>query len=35
LVFAGCDVGLVGDWHDLVPALASALRNMAPVVAGP
>jgi electron transfer flavoprotein alpha subunit len=26
LLFAQCDIGLVGDWHDLVPALASALR---------
>jgi electron transfer flavoprotein alpha subunit len=35
LVFSGCDIGLVGDWHELVPELASALRGLAPVVAGP
>ena len=28
-VFAQCDVGIVGDWHEVVPALASALRNQA------
>jgi electron transfer flavoprotein alpha subunit len=27
LVFSVCDVGLVGDWHDIVPALATALRH--------
>ena len=26
-VFTHCDVGIVGDWHVVVPALASALRN--------
>ena len=26
-VFAQCDVGIVGDWHVVVPALASALRD--------
>ena len=27
LVFDQCDVGIVGDWHDVVPALTSALRG--------
>jgi electron transfer flavoprotein alpha subunit len=27
LVFAHCDIGLVGDWHDVVPALTEALRR--------
>ncbi len=31
-VFAHCDVGIVGDWHDAVPLLADALRRR-PVVA--
>jgi electron transfer flavoprotein alpha subunit len=26
-VFGFCDVGLVGDWHDVVPLLADALRR--------
>ena len=26
-VFSQCDIGLVGDWHELVPALAAALRR--------
>jgi electron transfer flavoprotein alpha subunit len=26
-VFSQCDIGIVGDWHVLVPALASALRD--------
>jgi electron transfer flavoprotein alpha subunit len=26
LVFSQCDIGLVGDWHAVVPALAAALR---------
>jgi electron transfer flavoprotein alpha subunit len=26
LVFSQCDIGLVGDWHVLIPALAAALR---------
>jgi electron transfer flavoprotein alpha subunit len=26
LVFSQCDIGIVGDWHTLVPALAAALR---------
>jgi electron transfer flavoprotein alpha subunit len=26
-VFSGCDVGLVGDWRVVVPALASAVRR--------
>jgi electron transfer flavoprotein alpha subunit len=29
LVFSQCDIGLVGDWHEVVPALAAALRNRA------
>ena len=29
LVFAHCDVGIVGDWHEVVPALAAALREAA------
>jgi electron transfer flavoprotein alpha subunit len=29
LVFSQCDIGLVGDWHLIVPALASALRSRA------
>jgi electron transfer flavoprotein alpha subunit len=28
-VFSQCDIGLVGDWHALVPALATALRSQA------
>ena len=31
-VFAHCDVGIVGDWHDVVPLLHEALRSGA---AGP
>ena len=27
LVFGHCDIGIVGDWHDAVPALVSALRH--------
>jgi len=27
LVFAQCDIGIVGDWHAVVPALAAALRR--------
>jgi electron transfer flavoprotein alpha subunit len=27
LVFAGCDIGLAGDWHEVVPALAAELRR--------
>ena len=27
LVFAQCDIGIVGDWHEVVPALAVALRE--------
>jgi electron transfer flavoprotein alpha subunit len=26
LVFSQCDIGLIGDWHEVVAALASALR---------
>jgi len=26
-VFAHCDVGIVGDWHEVVPLLRDALRN--------
>jgi electron transfer flavoprotein alpha subunit len=26
LVFGACDIGLVGDWHDIVPRLTDALR---------
>ena len=26
-VFADCDVGIVGDWHEVVPLLQDALRN--------
>ena len=26
LVFSQCDIGMVGDWHVVVPALAAALR---------
>ena len=33
-VFAHCDVGIVGDWHDAVPLLADALRRRPVVVAG-
>jgi electron transfer flavoprotein alpha subunit len=28
LVFSQCDIGLVGDWHVVVPALAAALRQV-------
>jgi len=28
-VFAHCDVGIVGDWHDVVPLLREALRRPA------
>ncbi len=28
-VFTQCDIGIVGDWHVVVPALASALRDQA------
>jgi electron transfer flavoprotein alpha subunit len=27
VVFSQCDIGLVGDWHEIVPALAAALRQ--------
>jgi electron transfer flavoprotein alpha subunit len=27
LVFSQCDVGMVGDWHVVVPALATAIRQ--------
>ena len=27
LVFAQCDIGIVGDWQEVVPALAAALRE--------
>ncbi len=27
-VYTHCDVGIVGDWHEVVPALAAALRAM-------
>jgi electron transfer flavoprotein alpha subunit len=27
LIFGHCDIGLVGDWHDVVPALAAALPH--------
>ena len=27
-VFSQCDIGIVGDWHIVVPALASALRGL-------
>ena len=26
-VFAQCDVGIVGDWHEVVPSLAAAIRE--------
>ena len=26
-VFSQCDIGIVGDWHEAVPLLASALRD--------
>jgi electron transfer flavoprotein alpha subunit len=26
VVFSQCDIGIVGDWHEVVPALAAALR---------
>jgi electron transfer flavoprotein alpha subunit len=29
-VFSHCDVGLVGDWHQVVPLLCEALRRHAP-----
>jgi electron transfer flavoprotein alpha subunit len=29
-VFAHCDVGIVGDWHQVVPQLRDALRRAAP-----
>ena len=29
-VFEHCDVGIVGDWHDVVPLLQEALRQDAP-----
>ncbi len=28
-VFAHCDVGIVGDWHEVVPLLQDALRRQA------
>jgi electron transfer flavoprotein alpha subunit len=28
-VFAHCDVGLVGDWHEVVPLLHDGLRRAA------
>jgi electron transfer flavoprotein alpha subunit len=28
-VFAHCDIGIVGDWHEVVPLLQDALRNRA------
>ena len=28
LVFSQCDIGIVGDWHVVVPALAAALRSV-------
>jgi electron transfer flavoprotein alpha subunit len=27
VVFSQCDIGIVGDWHEVVPALAAALRR--------
>jgi electron transfer flavoprotein alpha subunit len=27
VVFSQCDIGIVGDWHAVVPALVSALRH--------
>jgi electron transfer flavoprotein alpha subunit len=29
-VFEHCDVGIVGDWHQVVPLLQEALRRVAP-----
>jgi electron transfer flavoprotein alpha subunit len=26
-VFSHCDIGITGDWHVVVPALAAALRE--------
>jgi len=26
-VFGFCDIGVVGDWHEVVPLLAEALRR--------
>jgi hypothetical protein len=26
-VFTHCDVGIVGDWHEVVPLLTAALRT--------
>jgi electron transfer flavoprotein alpha subunit len=28
-VFAHCDIGIVGDWHEVVPLLQAALRSRA------
>ncbi len=28
VVFSQCDIGVVGDWHEVVPALAAALRQV-------
>jgi electron transfer flavoprotein alpha subunit len=28
-VFAHCDVGVVGDWHEVVPLLAASIRSVA------
>jgi electron transfer flavoprotein alpha subunit len=28
VVFSQCDIGVVGDWHEVVPALAAALRRV-------
>jgi electron transfer flavoprotein alpha subunit len=27
VVFSQCDIGIIGDWHEVVPALAAALRQ--------
>ena len=29
-VFEHCDVGIVGDWHEVVPLLHEALRRATP-----
>ena len=27
-VFEQCDIGIVGDWHEVVPSLATAVRHL-------
>jgi electron transfer flavoprotein alpha subunit len=34
LVFDHCDVGIVGDWHDVIPPLTNALRQQVHALSG-